>query len=63
MDVAEVCNVFAATSNPVEILIVETEQGRGIVGVVDGLKSKGIEKDEDARARKEFLRKIGYKLG
>lgn len=62
-DVVEVCDVFAATSNPLEVLIAETEQGRGIVGVVDGLKSKGIEKDEDGKARKEFLRKIGYKLG
>jgi len=62
-EVAEVCNVFAATSNPLEVLIVETEQGRGIVGVVDGLRSKGIEKDEDIKTRKEFLRKIGYKLG
>jgi adenosine/AMP kinase len=58
----EVCTVFAATANPLEVIIVETEQGRGILGVVDGLKSKGVEKDEDIKARKEFLRKIGYKL-
>jgi len=61
--VPEVCTIHAATSNPLEVIIVETEQGRGIVGVVDGLKSKGIEKEEDVKARKEFLRKIGYKLG
>jgi adenosine/AMP kinase len=58
----EVCTIYAATANPVEIIVVETEQGRGIVGVVDGSKSKGIETEEDAKARKEFLRKIGYKL-
>jgi adenosine/AMP kinase len=61
--VPEVCTVFAATSNPLEVVVAETEQGRGIIGVVDGLKSKGIEGEEDIRARKEFLRKIGYKLG
>jgi adenosine/AMP kinase len=61
--VPEVCAVYAATANPLEIVIVETEQGRGIVGVVDGLRSKGIEGNEDIAARKAFLRKIGYKLG
>lgn len=60
--VPEVCTVYAATANPLEIIVAETEQGRGIVGVVDGLKSKGIETDTDIKARKEFLRKIGYKL-
>ncbi len=60
--VPEVCTIYAATANPLEILITETEQGRGILGVVDGMKSKGIETDEDVKARKEFLRKIGYKL-
>ena len=59
----EVCAVYAATANPLEIIIAETEQGRGIVGVVDGLKSKGIETEQDVKARKAFLRKIGYKLG
>jgi adenosine/AMP kinase len=59
----EVCTVYAATANPLEAIIAETEQGRGIVGVVDGLKSKGIETEKDIKARKEFLRKIGYKLG
>ena len=61
--VPEVCTIYAATANPLEVIIVETNQGRGIVGVVDGLKSKGIETEEDIRTRKEFLRKIGYKLG
>ena len=58
----EVCNIFCATANPVEIIMAETEQGGGILGVIDGFKSKGIEKDEDVKHRKEFLRKIGYKL-
>ena len=61
--IPEICSLCAATSNPLEIIIAETEQGRGIIGVVDGLKSKGIETEEDIRARKAFLRKIGYKLG
>lgn len=61
--VPEVCTIYAATSNPLEVIIAETKQGRGIVGVIDGLKSKGIETEEDIRARKEFLRKVGYKLG
>ncbi|MCD6483322.1 MAG: adenosine-specific kinase [Candidatus Aenigmarchaeota archaeon] len=60
--VPEVVRIFAATANPLEILIAETEQGRGIIGVVDGFKPVGIEKEEDAKERKEFLRKIGYKL-
>jgi uncharacterized protein len=59
----ETCTIYAATANPLEIIIAETEQGRGIIGVVDGSKSKGIETEEDIKARKEFLRKIGYKLG
>jgi adenosine/AMP kinase len=59
----EVCTIYAATANPLEIIIAETDHGRGIIGVVDGLKSKGIETEEDVKARKEFLRKIGYKLG
>lgn len=61
-EVPEVCTIHAATANPLEVIVVETEQGRGIIGVVDGFKSKGIEKEEDIKARKEFLRKIGYKL-
>lgn len=61
--VDEVCAIYAATANPLEVIIAETEQGRGIVGVIDGLKSKGIETGHDIKARKAFLRKIGYKLG
>ena len=61
--VPEVCTIFAATANPLEVVIAETAQGRGILGVVDGLKNKGMETEEDVRERREFLRKIGYKLG
>lgn len=61
--VPEVCTIYAATANPIEVIIAETEQGRGILGVVDGLKSKGVETEEDIRNRRGFLRKIGYKLG
>jgi adenosine/AMP kinase len=57
----EVCRVFCATANPVEVVVAESEQGRGILGVIDGFKSKGIEAEADIRARKELLRKIGYK--
>lgn len=60
--VPEVCTVYAATANSLEIIVAETEQGRGILGVVDGFKSKSIETKKDAVARKEFLRKIGYKI-
>ncbi|MCJ7498409.1 MAG: adenosine-specific kinase [candidate division Zixibacteria bacterium] len=58
----EICNIFCATANPVEVIIAETELGRGVLGVIDGFKPKGIEKEEDKKHRKEFLRKIGYKL-
>ena len=60
--VPEVCSIYAATANPLEVIIAETDQGRGVIGVIDGMRSKGIETEEDARARKDFLRKIGYKL-
>jgi adenosine/AMP kinase len=60
--VPEVCGIFCATANPVEVVIAETEQGRGILGVVDGGKSKGVEGDDGIAWRKDFLRKIGYKL-
>jgi len=60
--VPEVCRIFCATANPVEVILAETDQGRGVLGVIDGLKSKGIETEEDIATRKEFLRKIGYKL-
>ncbi len=58
---SEVCQVFCATANPLELIVAETDQGRGVVGVVDGFSPKGVETEEDAKARKEFLRKIGYK--
>ncbi|MEM7821213.1 MAG: adenosine-specific kinase [Candidatus Aenigmatarchaeota archaeon] len=61
-DVPEVCSIFCATANPVEVIICETDQGRAILGVVDGFKSKGIEEEKEIEERKEFLRKIGYKL-
>jgi adenosine/AMP kinase len=57
----EVCRIFCATANPVEVLIVETELGRAIIGVVDGLTPVGIEGEEDIQKRKVFLREIGYK--
>ena len=60
--VSEVCTIHAATANPLEIVVTETEQGRGIMGVIDGFKTKGIETPKDVKERKEFLRKIGYKL-
>lgn len=62
-NVPEVCRIFCATANPVEVIIAESEQGRGILGVIDGLKSKGIETEKDIEERKSFLRKIGYKAG
>lgn len=60
--VAEVCSIFCATANPVEVIVAETDQGRGILGVIDGYKPKRIETEKDIKERKEFLRKIGYKL-
>jgi hypothetical protein len=60
--VPEVCQIFCATANPVEVVVAETEQGRGILGVVDGSSPLGIEVDEDIAWRKGFLRMIGYKL-
>jgi adenosine/AMP kinase len=61
--VPEVCHIFCATANPVEVILAETEQGRGVLGVVDGVKPKGLEGEEDVRWRQGFLRQIGYKLG
>ena len=61
-NVPEVCHIFCATANPVEVIVAETEQGRGILGVVDGFKSKGIETDKDVEERKGLLRRFGYKL-
>ena len=60
--VPEVCGIYCATANPVEVIIAESATGRGILGVIDGLKTKGIETGEDVRSRKELLRMIGYKL-
>jgi uncharacterized protein len=57
----EVARIFCATANPTEVLVAETEQGRGILGVVDGFSPKGIEDDEGIKWRKDFLRMIGYK--
>jgi adenosine/AMP kinase len=58
----EVCSIFAASANPIEVIVAETEQGRAVLGVVDGVKPKGIETEEDIIKRKELLRKFGYKL-
>lgn len=60
--VPEVCNIFLATANPFQVVLAETTQGRGILGVVDGFASKGIETEKDVAERKSLLRKIGYKL-
>lgn len=60
--VPEVCRIFCASANLVEVVIAETKQGRGVLGVIDGLPPKGVEKEKDRKERKEFLRKIGYKL-
>lgn len=60
--IPEVCNIYCASANPVEVIVAETEMGRAILGVVDGVRPKGIESSEDITWRKEFLRKIGYKL-
>ena len=57
----EVCSLFCATANPAQVIVAETDQGRGVMGVVDGFPPKGIEGEEDIGKRKEFLRKIGYK--
>ncbi len=58
----EVCSIFCATANPVQVLVAETGQGRGVLGVIDGFPPKGVETAQDKADRKEFLRKIGYKL-
>jgi adenosine/AMP kinase len=59
--VPEVCTVFCATANQVEVVIAESGWGRGVIGVIDGQSPLGMESDENAKERKEFLRKIGYK--
>jgi adenosine/AMP kinase len=60
--VPEVCRIFCATSNPVQVIIAESEQGRGILGVIDGLAIRGVETEKDIIDRKAMLRKFGYKL-
>jgi uncharacterized protein len=57
----EVCTIFCATANPVEVILAQTEQGRAVLGVVDGASPRGLEGPEEARQRHEFVRKIGYK--
>jgi adenosine/AMP kinase len=59
--VAEVCGIYCASANPVQVIVAETEQGRGILGVIDGVHTQGIETDEDITARKTLLRRFGYK--
>jgi adenosine/AMP kinase len=61
--VPEVCHIFCATSNPTQVILAETEQGRGILGVIDGVRSQGVEEEADVAWRIELLRTIGYKLG
>lgn len=61
-NIPEVCRIFCATANAVQVVVAESAQGRGILGVVDGVRTKGVETDADILARKEFLRRIGYKL-
>jgi len=59
--VPETCSIFCATANPLEVIVAETEQGRGVMGVIDGSGPKGVEGREEATVRRDFLRKIGYK--
>lgn len=61
-DCFEVCSIYCATANPVEVLVMQTKLGRSVIGVVDGSSPKGVESEEDAKRRHEFVRKIGYKL-
>jgi adenosine/AMP kinase len=60
-NVPEVCSIFCATANPVEIIVAESEQGRGVLGVIDGSSPKGVETQSDIAWRHDLLRKIGYK--
>jgi adenosine/AMP kinase len=61
-NVPEVCHIFCATANPTEVIVAESEQGRGVLGVIDGASPLGVEDEAGIAWRKEFLRKIGYKL-
>jgi hypothetical protein len=58
----EVCTIHCATANPIEVIVAETQQGRGIIGVIDGFSPKGVEAPENVTARKDLLRQFGYKL-
>ena len=60
-DVPEVCSIFCATANPVEVVVAQSAQGRGVLGVIDGFSPKGVETENDVNIRRDFLRKIGYK--
>ncbi len=61
-NIPEVCQIFCATANAVEVIVADSEQGRGIMGVIDGVRTKGVETEHDIKIRRDFLRKIGYKL-
>ncbi|HLZ21891.1 MAG TPA: adenosine-specific kinase [Ktedonobacterales bacterium] len=61
--VQEVCSIYCASANPVQVIVAETEQGRGILGVIDGIHTKGIETEQDIAERKALLRRFGYKQG
>ena len=61
-NVPEVCRIFCATANPLQVIVAETDQGRGILGVIDGIPTKGIETEPDIQARKDLLRRFGYKF-
>jgi len=61
--VPEVCGIYCASANPVEVVIAETEQGRGILGVIDGIRTRGVESEADVASRRQLLRQFGYKLG
>lgn len=61
-NIQEVVGIYCATANPIEIIVAETELGRGILGIIDGGSPLGVEKEDDIKARRDFLRKIGYKL-
>jgi adenosine/AMP kinase len=60
-DIPEICTIFCATANPLEVIVAETDQGRGILGVIDGSSPKGVESEQDQEWRHSLLRKIGYK--
>src|SRR5262245_50210530 len=61
--IQEVCGIYCATANPVQVIVAETQQGRGILGVIDGFHTQGVESDEDIAARKALLRRFSYKAG